>query len=61
MSVMFSSKDRLVKFWDLAVQHCFRTLVHKSEVINFSDILVAFHLFFLLSPILIAYCVFCLM
>lgn len=31
-----SSKDKLVKFWDLQLQHCFKTLVeHKSEVYSF--------------------------
>ena len=29
----FSSKDTLVKFWDLDTQHCFKTLVgHRTEV-----------------------------
>lgn len=30
---VFSSKDTLVKLWDLDTQHCFQTLVgHRSEV-----------------------------
>lgn len=32
-----SSKDTLVKFWDLRTQHCFKTLFgHKSEVWDFA-------------------------
>ncbi|XP_076444675.1 WD repeat-containing protein 3-like [Babylonia areolata] len=31
-----SSKDKLVKFWDLQLQHCFKTLVgHRTEVYSF--------------------------
>ena len=30
---MYSAKDQLVKFWDLDIRHCFKTLVnHRSEV-----------------------------
>ena len=30
---IFSSKDTLIKLWDLDTQHCFLTLVgHRSEV-----------------------------
>lgn len=32
-TLITSSKDALVKFWDLDTQHCFRTLIgHRSEV-----------------------------
>ena len=32
-----SSKDTFVKFWDLSVQHCFKTLAgHVTEVWDFA-------------------------
>ena len=38
-TLITSSKDCLVKFWDLETQHCFQTLVdHKSEVIIMSSL-----------------------
>lgn len=31
-----TSKDTFVKFWDLNIQHCFKTLIgHRSEVQDF--------------------------
>ena len=39
-TLVTSSKDSLVKLWDLETQHCFQTLVdHKSEVIITSFVL----------------------